>query len=333
MKDNGSGNSPNNNNPDSIIWQILKQYGLPGLFYGLAIRDGLASFSDRWPQIVLFLVLGTLAVGILSESTKEVVQPLFQRVLIALAGKAEQSFIWLTSPFQRNYYQYLINEYQEYRTQKFDIPTAVKFGLDKMFVPLGVLPEAYDQISPRLIQVSPQSGTRTIWDYLAASVTSFPFRRIALIAPPGAGKTTILEHITLTYAQNVQRDQNRQVPRLIPFLLHLRDIRHDIRQNRPDLAVLIRRQPNISRYEPPHGWIRKKLEEGKCLVMLDGLDEVPDERERQQVSRWIDQQIRTYSQTRFILTSRPLSYQNAGLEKIDAYLRVAPFGSKEIRMF
>ncbi|MEO1521865.1 MAG: hypothetical protein AAFU78_13970, partial [Cyanobacteria bacterium J06633_2] len=40
-----------------------------------------------------------------------------------------------------------------------------------------------------------------------------------------------------------------------------------------------------------------------------------------------------YSQTRFIITSRPLSYQNAGLEEIDAYLRVAPFGPKEIKTF
>jgi hypothetical protein len=348
MTDNGSGNSPNNssssnhssnhngsngNGSDGLIRKILEQYGLPGLFYGLAIQNGIDSFEEHWRQVLLFFILGTFALALLSEVTKDIFQPIVRRILRSLVAKSEQGFIWLTSSFQRKYYTHLTTTYQKYRTQRFDVQVAVSLGLEKMFVPLGVLPEAYDQISPRLIQVSQDATNRTIWDYLAASVKHFPYRRIALIAPPGAGKTTILEHITLTYAQNTQHRQNRHAPRLIPFLLHLRDIRHEIQGDRPDLATLIGNQSEIQRYEPPNRWIQKKLEQGECLVMLDGLDEVPDEGERQQVSRWIDQQIRTYSQTRFIITSRPLSYQNAGLEKIDAYLRVAPFGSSEIRQF
>ncbi|MEM7772242.1 MAG: NACHT domain-containing protein [Cyanobacteria bacterium P01_A01_bin.37] len=330
---NGSGNNPNNNSPDSMIWKVLQQYGVPGLFYGLAIKDGLESFTSRWPQILLFVGLGTVFAVLFSEVTRDVFQPLFRRILVALVAKIEQSFIWLTSPFQRDYYRHLIRTHQRYRTQGLDIQVAVKLGLDKMFVPLGVLPEAYDQISPRLIQVAEDSNNQTIWDYLAASVTEFPYRRIALIAPPGAGKTTILEHITLTYAQNAHRHQNRKAPRLIPVLLHLRDVRHDIANNKPDLATLIGRQKDIYRYSPPKGWVQKMLDRGRCLVMLDGLDEVPDEQQRKAISRWIDQQIKTYQQTRFIITSRPLSYQNAGLKEVDAYLRVAPFGLKEIREF
>ena len=44
--------------------------------------------------------------------------------------------------------------------------------------------------------------------------------------------------------------------------------------------------------------------------MLDGLDEVADKTQRQQVRDWVDAQMQSYQETVFILTSRPNDYKD-----------------------
>jgi predicted NACHT family NTPase len=67
--------------------------------------------------------------------------------------------------------------------------------------------------------------------------------------------------------------------------------------------------------------------------MLDGLDEVADETQRQQVSRWVDQQMQTYPDTAFILTSRPFGYKTARLQQDVTVLEVQPFSLKQMEQF
>ena len=65
----------------------------------------------------------------------------------------------------------------------------------------------------------------------------------------------------------------------------------------------------------------------------DGLDEVADETQRQQVSRWVDQQMKTYPDTALFLTSRPFGYKTARLEQDVTVLEVQPFGLKQMQQF
>jgi len=67
--------------------------------------------------------------------------------------------------------------------------------------------------------------------------------------------------------------------------------------------------------------------------MLDGLDEVADETQRQQVSRWVDEQMQTYPDTAFILTSRPFGYKTARLQQAVTVLEVQPFSLKQMQEF
>ncbi|NES19510.1 MAG: NACHT domain-containing protein [Symploca sp. SIO3E6] len=135
-------------------------------------------------------------------------------------------------------------------------------------------------------------------DFLAA-INQYPaFRRMAVLGAPGSGKTTLLRHLTLTYATNQEGKRHPQAPKLIPVLLYLRDVRQVIAEKQPPLAELIteqvKQQRQIEPLNPPPNWFAQKLSQQKCLVMLDGLDEVADETQRQQVSRWVDQQMKAY---------------------------------------
>ncbi|NER28614.1 MAG: NACHT domain-containing protein [Symploca sp. SIO1C4] len=250
-----------------------------------------------------------------------------------------EMLVWeLTSPFKHQYYQHLVYTYRTYRTQGLKTPGAFTPDLDKVFVPLRMASKSPGQISPAMIQKHESAGKLRIWDFLVEIRRQPAYKRIVVIGSPGSGKTTLLENLTLTYAQDAQLEKHPKAPKFIPVLLYLRKIREEITNNQPpDLAQVITKrlksQESSLKLEPPPQWFEDKLKHGKCLVMLDGLDEVADETQRQKVSRWVDKQMREYPETPFIMTSRPFGYRNAELKQVGISLEVKPFNLKQMEEF
>ncbi|MGW2744221.1 NACHT domain-containing protein [Streptomyces sp. NPDC001450] len=56
--------------------------------------------------------------------------------------------------------------------------------------------------------------------------------------------------------------------------------------------------------DAPEGWSRRVLEAGRGLLLLDGLDEIP-EREREEARRWLTALLDRYPRTRCLATVRP----------------------------
>jgi predicted NACHT family NTPase len=156
---------------------------------------------------------------------------------------------------------------------------------------------------------------------------------------PGSGKTTLLRYLTLIYANRKQRAFfSRRAPQFIPILIYLRDVREDIVHDRDiTLADLIQRwlqrlKPT-NPLRPPIHWFSRKLQKSQCLIMLDGLDEIADESQRQTMSKWVDSQMEQYPTVPFILTSRPLGYQQAQLEQPVTVLEVQPLTQEQVQNF
>ena len=120
----------------------------------------------------------------------------------------------------------------EYRTEGFRSGAFVPL-LSEVFVPLelssafvrGVSGEelpmlaGFRQEDAELMRSVAQDELR-IWDLLAR-VKQYPaFSRMAILAWSGYGKTTLLRHITDTYAK--QRHRRYKVPKFLPVLLYLR---------------------------------------------------------------------------------------------------------------
>ena len=252
----------------------------------------------------------------------------------------------LFSQFEAKYYQHLIYIYRNYNTQGLQTKGPFTLDLEKVFVPLRVAPESVGNISNALIQShdnpkgvvlsKPEEGL-SIWDFLAASNQPdkyYSYRTIVIIGAPGTGKTTLLENLVLTYANNTQHHKHKQAPKLIPILLYLRDIGKTITSS-PQLSLgeLLEQHQSISALKPPSNWFGDKLRSNSCLVMLDGLDEVADGEQRRIVSNWLKQQILNYPHARFILTSRPFGYRNAPVEGINTVLEVQPFNLEQMEKF
>ena len=246
-----------------------------------------------------------------------------------------------TSPFQREYYQGLIFSCRYYQTQGLDTDRILE--LEKVFVPLKIVAKEAANTSHKMIRPPKDeinnSNEKQIWNFLAAIDKHPEFRRMAVLGAPGSGKTTLLRYLTQAYATNQQRKVHPKAPKLIPILLYLRDVRQEIvNNNQLTLADLITQQvqQQQQKYDlenPPPNWFAKKIRQNKCLVMLDGLDEVADETQRQQVSRWVDEQMQTYPDTAFILTSRPFGYKTARLQQDVTVLEVQPFNLKQMQLF
>jgi hypothetical protein len=118
-----------------------------------------------------------------------------------------------------------------------------------------------------------QAGRYTLWDYLHAP--QMRDQHLAILGAPGSGKTTLLRHAALTMAARSWR-ADRAVPRRLPVLLFLRDHAGAIKEN-PSLSLAQAIHDRLARLDGPSvpvGWFARQLGAGRCVVLLDGLDEV-----------------------------------------------------------
>ena len=234
--------------------------------------------------------------------------------------------------FRKLYHIKLRKVYQNVNTKGLLSSKNLPLKIDQVFVPLKLkLDRTYDD-----------KEEYEIWDFLAGLNTGHPCR-LVLLGNAGSGKTTLLKYLTYEYATQASRDLDQRVPDLVPVLLRLREAFPIIQQNSFSenftLADLINEQiKQLLREQirqPPLNWFSRVLRNGKCLVMLDGLDEIVDKENRQKVSCWIDLQMKRYD-TPFILTSRPYAYQDYEAINPDqslTVLKVKEFGDRQVRDF
>jgi len=168
-----------------------------------------------------------------------------------------------------------------------------------------------------------------IWDFL--KFKSEDTLVLGIIGAPGCGKTTLLQHIALIFASLQHR--RYKMAASIPLLLFLRQHVQKIVAAEPvNLADLAQEHFTAKNIEPPVGWFAKQLDGGKCLVLLDGLDEVADLGQRQKVSEWVDEQVVLYPRCKFVVTSRPQGYLTAPVQRANV-LEVRPFNSEQVKKF
>jgi len=235
------------------------------------------------------------------------------------------------------------------------VPTGIlNPDLLEVYVPLKLSPEFLRNFEGDAMPMLPGFGdqpeemaeqlrkrpTLSIWYFLAQSRTTSQYRRLAILAYGGFGKTTLLRHMTYLYATRPRFVRRRhQSPPLTPFLLYLRKWRDEIaKPDAPNLAALITQHhipslPEGKHLQVPDTWAEALLQTGNALVMIDGFDEVA-EAQRPAVSQWITAQMQAYPRSRFIVTSRPTAYnEDYRAENVPVPLAVQPFDEDQRNSF
>lgn len=148
--------------------------------------------------------------------------------------------------------------------------------------------------------------------------------RLMVLGKPGAGKSTFLQHIAIQCNQGVfQADR-------IPIFIRLKTFAEDAR-DRADFSLLHYISQELNSCGIADQLITEKiLTHGRALILLDGLDEVPEE-QGEEVVKQIRRVCENYYKNQFIITCRIAAqqYRFSGFTDVE----VADFNSEQIEDF
>ncbi|MGW5716120.1 NACHT domain-containing protein [Amycolatopsis sp. NPDC003865] len=153
--------------------------------------------------------------------------------------------------------------------------------------------------------------------------------RILLRGEAGSGKTTLLQWLAVQCASR-QLESVDGWAGLEPFLVRLR------RFSRSPLPSPEHFLDEVGRHiadEMPAGWVQRRLRGGRAVLLVDGLDEVPDDR-RREVRDWLRELIGAFPRARFVVTTRPAAVA-AGWLRGEGFteVRLQPMTPRDVRTF
>ncbi|MCX5101497.1 serine protease [Streptomyces sp. NBC_00439] len=155
--------------------------------------------------------------------------------------------------------------------------------------------------------------------------------RVLLRGEAGAGKTTLLWWLAAHASAGTLGAALAPLNGLVPFVVPLRTLRAEggtfpAPAQLPDAARLVTDAA-------PEGWVGRVLESGRALLLVDGLDEVPQE-DREQAHQWLSRLLDRYPDIRCVATVRPLAVEPGWLDSQDfEELRLLPMEDRDIDAF
>lgn len=127
--------------------------------------------------------------------------------------------------------------------------------------------------------------------------------RVLLRGEAGSGKTTLVQWLALSAARDDLDHATAYLYDRIPYVLPLRTLtRHGARLPAPRDFLAAVGSPLAG--EQPPGWEARVLADGRALLLVDGIDEIPDS-ERAATRAWLGDLVEAYPGNRWLVTSRP----------------------------
>ncbi|WP_165741939.1 NACHT N-terminal Helical domain 1-containing protein [Candidatus Thiosymbion oneisti] len=164
------------------------------------------------------------------------------------------------------------------------------------------------------------SGSEQIRDSVPADQALAAHRRLFIRGPAGSGKTTLLQWFAVFAAARRLDGGLAPYNECVPFLIKLRHF-SETRLPRPE--EFPQQASRALGGCTPANWVHDRLNSGKALVLVDGLDEASAS-QRKEVRAWLRDLIGVFPKARYLVTSRPHAAEEGWLDAdkfVDAELQ------------
>ncbi len=195
------------------------------------------------------------------------------------------------------YFKYLEKELGEIQFE--GMPTdkeagSVKVELENIFVPLGYYKN------------DDKNNILTIDDVLSSN-------KVAILAKPGGGKSTLIRRIALAYAYPSRRmkvDDGLPNKEWFPIYIRCRDLGEEANNGVLEIISSIVKRAEIRIHK--HAFdsiVEDYLQNGNVLLLIDGLDEIANEKNRISFVNQLRTFVAIYPTTRLLITSREAGFR------------------------
>ncbi|MGD9484676.1 NACHT domain-containing protein [Streptomyces sp. TRM70308] len=155
--------------------------------------------------------------------------------------------------------------------------------------------------------------------------------RVLLRGGAGSGKTTLVQWLAVTTARQTYDERLTHLIGRVPFVLPLRRVLRDGEPPTPDR--FLHAAGSVLAGEQPEGWATRVLRAGRALLLVDGVDEVP-ERDRDATRRWLRDLMGDFPGNLWLVTSRPSAVRGDWLAREGfTELTLSPMGRADVAAF
>ncbi|MGW7069600.1 NACHT domain-containing protein [Streptomyces sp. NPDC054855] len=237
--------------------------------------------------------------------------------------------------FEQRYLAYVAKKHGKLTIFGIDLTrTPGKWPLDAAYMSL----EATDRAQAARLTYSP-GYAEGLWDAPTAPTprpadqSLAEHDRVLLRGEAGSGKTTLVQWLAVSSARPAPDDDRMTyLYDRIPYVLPLRTLtRHGERLPAPADFLSAVGSPLAG--TQPKGWESRVLTAGRALILVDGIDEIP-ESERARTRAWLTDLIDAHPGNRWLVTSRPSAVREDWLaEEGFTELTLSAMGRKEVATF
>ncbi|MEA5621803.1 tetratricopeptide repeat protein [Nostoc sp. UHCC 0251] len=179
-----------------------------------------------------------------------------------------------------------------------------------------------------------------------------------ILGAPSAGKTTLLRYLALHFAiakrdnletvivdnDAVEDNQKKELGKtVLPVFFRIADYAEKLKQQ-PELTLLEYLRQFYRQWEAHFqaegeietevaGLLLDAMRQGKCLMLLDGLDEVFDQESRKQIVERINKFVDEFPSNKFVITSRIAGYRDVQLSSRFAEFTIEDMDSIQVERF